>query len=110
MRTVEGRITSRNHPTRPKRWSVDEKDVREDVQLALPKEWKLRVFAVVSGDTGNEYWVQILKNKTISKPICLCDCAGAKFVLPLLTLGLKDPCKHAQYVLDNVVIGAKSES
>lgn len=83
-------------------WIFDEKDVRPDVQLYLPDDWKLRVFHVTSGDSGKKYWVQILHNEGSDhfRDITLCDCSEGKFQQPLSVLGLKVCCKHAGETLD----------
>ena len=92
-------------------WIFDEKDVRDDVKLNLPDDWKLRVFQVTSGDSGKKYWVQILdkrlldsesKNKVTSSVITMCDCNEGKFQQPLSVLGLKICCKHAEETIGYV--------
>jgi hypothetical protein len=88
-------------------WIFEEKDVRDDVKLNFPDEWKLRVIHVTSGDSGKKYWVQILHKKLAFEneipkhklPITMCDCNEGKFQQPLSVLGLKICCKHAEYAL-----------
>ena len=84
-------------------WVFDEKDVRDDVKLNLPDDWKLRVFHVTSGDSGKKYWVQILTTRNplrYESAITLCNCNEGYFQLPLSVLGLKKCCKHAERTLD----------
>jgi len=93
-------------------WKVDERQVREDVQVNLPPEWRLRVFKVVSGGTGKIYRVQWLRKKyfirgagTKASPviplqnILWCDCPEGKSKAPLTILGIDDfECNHVQHV------------
>jgi len=82
-------------------WKYEEKELREDVRLNLPNHWKCQVFKVTSGDTGKEYWVQIIGSGGHHlNQIVLCDCPEGKFHQPLTVLGLKDfICKHGQNLL-----------
>jgi hypothetical protein len=82
-----------------KRWKYEECDVRDDVKLALPEGWSLRVFRVQSGDSGEKYYVQIMQTRHSPQPICLCDCMQGKFLAPLSILGLGEPCKHGSNLL-----------
>jgi hypothetical protein len=74
--------------------AFDEKNVRDSVKLVLPKEYKVKVFQVRSGDSGQNYWIQrIIGPKT---DIILCDCPVGKFNQPAEILGLGNHlrCKH----------------
>ncbi len=89
----------------PKLWQYDEKELREDVKLNLPEDWKCRVFKVTSGDSGKTYWVQLLSNDYAAlnvkrMTLSLCNCSEGYFQLPLSVLGLKMCCKHASNLLE----------
>lgn len=82
-------------------WVFEEFNVREDVKLNLPDDWKVRVFRVVSGDSGKKYWVQVVSHEVQGKlgkrydRSFLCNCNDGWFKVPLLILGLQDfTCKH----------------
>lgn len=88
-----------------KRWAYEEVEVREDVKTNLPDDWKLRVFKVRSGDSGETYFVQVLdgnSNRYSTSQIVLCDCMQGKFLAPLSVLGTGEDfnCKHASQLLD----------
>jgi hypothetical protein len=84
-----------------KEMKYEEKDLREDVEVNLPDDWKLRVFTVTSPDSGNEYFVQILERIGFGKPIVLCDCPQGKFHAPLIIVGLSSfQCKHGTSLLE----------
>lgn len=77
----------------PLLWSYEELDLRDDVKLALPKGWTVRLFRVTSGDTGKKYHVyRIIGNNGVK--ISTCDCPEGYFRLPISILGLGDCCKH----------------
>lgn len=78
--------------------TVTQANIREDVKLNLPKDWKLEVYEVVSKQSGKKYWVQILYDANTT--IALCDCPEGKFLAPLEILGLQGRCKHAQNLVE----------
>ena len=89
--------------------TFEKKSVREDVKLNLPEGWDLQVYKVISGDTGKDYWIQILARFTDDhstgvrneQVIPLCDCPEGKFKQPLAVLGLKDFwCKHSKALVE----------
>lgn len=56
------------------------------------------MYHVTSGDSGEKYWVQLLKEEG-QKPIAFCDCPEGKFLGPLVTIQAIEPCKH----VDNLI-------
>ncbi len=84
-------------------WKYDETYVRDDVKTNLPDSWKVRVFKVLSGDSGNKYYVQVMqgpRNSSPFIPIALCNCNEGTFLAPLAILGLPTGlCKHAKNLL-----------
>jgi len=78
----------------PLLWKYEELDLRDDVKLALPENWRLSVYKVTSGDSGKIYHVQQMFSSK-GQVISLCNCSQGYFQLPLAVLGLKSPCKHA---------------
>jgi len=86
------------------KWQYDERDLRPDVKLNLPKEWKLQVFKVISGESGKSYWIQVLRQTnckaSMRSTITLCNCPEGQFLAPLVVLGLGEfRCKHAAALL-----------
>lgn len=86
------------------RWQYDERDIRPDVELNLPPDWKLQVFKVTSGDSGKHYWIQVLRQKdwkaSRRQTITLCNCPEGQFLAPLVVVGLGEHrCKHATALL-----------
>jgi hypothetical protein len=82
-------------------WAFDQIDIRDDVDLALKdSDWKLRVYKVLSGDSGEIYWIQWLhlgeREEGPGTDIILCDCLAHKFQHPLEVLGMGQEvrCKH----------------
>lgn len=85
--------------------AFDEANVAEKVKLHIPEGYKVRVFKVLSRDSGNQYWVQVLQTSLLHSPntqIILCDCYAGKFIQPLEVLGLADDlrCKHVKDLLE----------
>lgn len=82
---------------RGRAWKYERKDVREDVETQMPDNWKLEVWLVTSGDSGDQYWIQVLTESLTGKttPLYLCDCPQGKFKAPLSVVGLGPQCKHA---------------
>jgi hypothetical protein len=82
----------------------DEKNIREDVKLNLPNDWKLRVLEMTSGDSGEKYWVQYMENKNFHNHICICNCPRGLFHIPVEILGLypEGRCKHVKTFLAGV--------
>jgi len=111
--------SQRSSPRKVKKWVFEECEPREDVRLALPDGWRLRVFRVTSGDSGDKYWVQILREQDREDSttrlqgrrlsddtgklmtVVLCDCMQGKFLAPLSILGLGsgELCKHSKQLL-----------
>lgn len=89
-------------------WKYDKVDVRDDVKIQLPDNWKLEVYKIVSGDTGKTYYVQVLKevwekssgNDSGSCPIYLCNCPEGTFRASLSVVGLGPACKHAEHLAE----------
>ena len=81
-------------------WVMDERPLRKDVNEACLPIYNIRVFKVISGDSGIIYWVQRIENLHVSVPIIyLCDCPVGKFKAPLSIIGVeKLPCKHTVFV------------
>jgi hypothetical protein len=96
-----------------KTWVLDECNVREDVADIISDSWELRVFKVTSPDSGNVYWVQVLRRRGVPKgkneewdtPAVFCNCPHGLFMAPLQVVlfgpcGLDTICKHAKVVWD----------
>lgn len=87
-------------------WSYSQKDLLDEVKENLPEDYSLLVYKVTSGDTGKEYWVQLMYHA--SKPggfhnqiFAMCNCNQGTFRLPLTVLGMKDFfCKHVTNLLE----------
>ena len=89
----------------PHFWKYDEVEPRDDVKTNLPDDWRLRVYKIVSGDTGKTYYVQVLIGKnarthTEVQTIYICNCPEGIFKAPLSILGLGYPCKHAEHLAE----------
>lgn len=81
--------------------SFDRCNVKDEVKLLLPEGYEVKVFKATSGDTGKEYFIQVLSCEH-GPTILLCDCYAGKFVQPAEILGLgKDlRCKHVRDLLE----------
>lgn len=83
-----------------KRWAYKEVDVREDIETQLPPDWELKVYKVRSGDSGDSYYVRVLRARNASNQrVVMCNCWQGQELQPLLVLGIGDPCKHGANLL-----------
>jgi hypothetical protein len=86
-------------------WVFDKRPLNDVMRLNKPSGYKFDVYKVTSPDSGEVYWVQVVRGASgmgekLKAPIVLCDCPVGKFQALLIVLGLEDfICKHGQALL-----------
>lgn len=83
--------------------AFDEADRLSDkVRVGLPSGYTCRVFRSTSGDSGKDYWINLVwgPGQELTRPFAVCQCHDGFFKAPLSMLAIPDGyCKHVQDLL-----------
>jgi hypothetical protein len=81
-------------------WTYEPADLRDDVELIIhdSKNYKIEVWKVTSGDSGEKYYVQILKQIAPPHLYYFCHCPNGFPMIPLEVLQLGKHCKHIEHL------------